>query len=54
MGHVQGLFFSGDPEKTAGESNKGIFENFFPKNSPYLEGGKKKLEVARFEQCVFN
>jgi hypothetical protein len=47
-------FFGGEfsplgNKKWASKSNRGILENFF-KNSPYLK--KKKLEVARFRQCV--
>jgi len=45
--------FSGDSKKRAGESNKGIFENFFKNfRHTYLEKEKKRLEVARFKQCV--
>jgi hypothetical protein len=39
----------GDKKKRAGESNKGNFENLKTK-LPYLE--KKKLDIARFRQCV--
>jgi hypothetical protein len=39
----------GNKKNRAGKSNKGIFEKF-KNNSPYL--GEKKLEVARFRQCV--
>jgi hypothetical protein len=39
----------GDIKKRAGESNKGILEKF-KNNWPYLR--EKKLEVARFRQCV--
>ncbi len=52
----RGFFFGGefsppaDKKKKAGVSNKWIFE-IKKKNSPYLEE-KKKLEVARFRQCL--
>ncbi len=63
--HGQGFFFFfffGDPKKTAGESNKGIFEKNF--KTFVISPGKKKVrskspdlnrvfnQVARFEQCV--
>jgi len=41
----------GDQKKRAGESNKGIFENFKRKFA-ISWGKKKKLKVARFRQCV--
>jgi len=52
--HHQGLFcgkFSplGDQKKRLTNPMKGFFR-IFKKSSPYLE--KKKLEVARFKQCV--
>jgi hypothetical protein len=40
----------GDKKKRAGESNKGIFENVF--FLIHHISRKKKLEVARFRQCV--
>jgi hypothetical protein len=52
--HGAGFFFLANfhhlatKKKGAGESNKGISENFLKK---YLEE-KKELEVARFIQCV--
>ncbi len=43
------IFATWQQKKRAGESNKGKFGNF-NKNSPHFE--EKKLEVARFRQCV--
>jgi hypothetical protein len=55
QGHSKERFFLvanfrhlGTKIKRGDESNKENFENFF--KSPYLE--EKKLEVARFRQCV--